>query len=394
MTTPRHGDRPWECGHIDHTQFDIELRDSRTKKLLGKPWGTILSDANTRRFLAVVVSFDPPSYRSCMAVLRECVRRHGRLPKTIIVDWGKEFGSVYFETFLARYEIHKKSRPEAEPRFGSVCERLFGSTNTRFVHNIMGSTKIMKNVRKVTKSVNPKKHALWTLPKFYVRLREWAYEVHDTIEHPALGQTPREAYIQGMKRSGERLHKMIAYDESFIMLTLPTTPKGEATVIPQRGVKIHYIHYWSQSFRDRTVEGTKVPVRYDPFNAGVAYAYVKRRWVQCVSESPALNGRSEKEMQAATEILRQKNRLHNQQFAVTARQIADFIVSTEAEEALELQRLRDAEYKQTIATHEELETKQVDMNNSTMNASSKTENEAPAPKLASKPRRPGSMEDF
>ena len=36
LTTPRHGDRPFEVAHIDHTKLDIELIDSTTGKNLGR----------------------------------------------------------------------------------------------------------------------------------------------------------------------------------------------------------------------------------------------------------------------------------------------------------------------------------------------------------------------
>ena len=101
LTTPRHGDRPFEIGHIDHTELDVELVCAETGQNLGRPWLTILVDAYSRRILAVYLTFDPPSYRPAMAVLRECVHRHGRLPRTIVVDGGREFGSLFFETFLA-----------------------------------------------------------------------------------------------------------------------------------------------------------------------------------------------------------------------------------------------------------------------------------------------------
>ena len=35
MTTPRHGDRPFEIGHLDHTQLDLELIHSTTGRNLG-----------------------------------------------------------------------------------------------------------------------------------------------------------------------------------------------------------------------------------------------------------------------------------------------------------------------------------------------------------------------
>ena len=119
-TTPRHGDRPFEIGHIDHTEADIELVSSETGRKLDRPWLTLLTDAYSRRILAIYLTFDPPSYRSCLMVLRVCVKRYGRLPQTIVVDNGAEFGSTYFETLLATFECNKKQRPPAQARFGSV----------------------------------------------------------------------------------------------------------------------------------------------------------------------------------------------------------------------------------------------------------------------------------
>jgi transposase InsO family protein len=348
-TTPRHGDRPWEIAHIDHTQLDLELVCSRTGRPLGRPWATFLVDAYARRLLAVCLSFDRPSYRAGMMVLRECVRRHQRLPQTLVVDGGLEFAGVYFETLLARYECAKKTRPGAQPRFGSVCERLFGTTNTRFVHNLVGNTQIRENLRQVTRAVDPKQLACWTFGRLSTRLCEWAYEVYDTLDHPALGQSPREAFAAGLVQSGGRAHRMIPYDEDFRLATLPTTAKGSAQLQPRLGVKIHHLYYWSESFLDPALEKTQLPVRFDPWDAGVAYVFVKGRWVRCISEHYArFAGRSEREIQLATSELRRRQQRHAGRFTPTARQLADFLASLEAEEALLEQRLRDAEAKDVL----------------------------------------------
>lgn len=74
LKTPRHGDRPFEIAHIDHTELDVECVGG-AGHLLGRPWMTLLTDAFSRRTLAFYLTFDPPSYRSCMMVLRECIRR-------------------------------------------------------------------------------------------------------------------------------------------------------------------------------------------------------------------------------------------------------------------------------------------------------------------------------
>jgi hypothetical protein len=219
---------------------------------------------------------------------------------------------------------------------------LFGTTNTQFIHNLRGNTQITRNVRQVTKSVDPKGLATWPLPELHGRLSEYLYEVHDTLSHPALGQTPREAFRIGMASGGARVQRMVAYNEEFLMLTLPTTVKGTAKVMVSRGVKINHIYYWCDAFRQ--VEGEIVPVRYDPFDAGTAYAFVGKQWLQCHSEHfGALKGRSEREiMLATTELLRQR-RNHNSSFQVTAQRLAAFLESVEAEEVLLTQRLRDRE---------------------------------------------------
>ena len=73
-STPRHGDRPCEIVHIDHTELDLELVSARTGRSLGSPWATFMTDAFSRRLLVVYLTFDPPSYRSCMMARAPCRR--------------------------------------------------------------------------------------------------------------------------------------------------------------------------------------------------------------------------------------------------------------------------------------------------------------------------------
>jgi putative transposase len=188
---------------------------------------------------------------------------------------------------------------------------LFGTTNTRFVHTLAGNTQIMRQGHIVTKAVDPKGQARWTLGALSTRLSEWAYEVYDTLDHPALGQSPREAFASGLQLGGHRPQRNISYDDDFCMLTLPTTRTGTAKLHAGRGVKIHYLYYWSDAFVDPSAEGTQIPVRYDPFDAGLAYAFVKKRWVRCISEHHArFAGRSEREIQLASAELRRRHQRH------------------------------------------------------------------------------------
>jgi transposase InsO family protein len=349
--TPRHGDRPFEIAHIDHTELDIELVSEETGKNFKRPWLTIMTDAFSRRVLASWLSFDPPSYRTCMMVLRVCVKRHNRFPQIIVVDNGPEFRSTYFEALLAAHKVTKKSRPPAKARFGAVIERMFGTVNSQFIHNLRGNTKLTREVRLVTKSVNPKGLAVWTLRELTERLNQYLYEVYDQLEHPALGQTPRGAFQRGMEAGGLRLHKLIQYDRNYIFSTLPTTHKGTAMLSPGLGVKIHYIYYWSNFFNDPELEGRQIPIRYDPFNAGIAYAFVRSQWVECISEHYVeFEGRSEREIMLATQELRRKNQSHSaKRFDINAATLAKFFSSVEQTEAVLEQHAMDREL--FAATH-------------------------------------------
>ena len=102
--------------------------------------------------------------------------------------------------------------------------------------------------------------------------------------------------------------------------------RGTARVVPGKGVKMHHIFYWTPALRDPEVEQSQVPVRYDPYDAGTAYAYVRKRWVQCISEHyGTLHGKSEREIMLATAELRRRAQQHTAQFTVTAKKLAAFL---------------------------------------------------------------------
>lgn len=354
--TPVQGDRPFQICHIDHTKLDWRLRCSQTGKILGRPWATFLSCGNSRRLLAAYLTFDPPSYRSCMMVLRECVRRFKRLMQYLVVDGGKEFKSIYFRALCGFFGIHLISR-EGKPRGGSTCERLFDTNRRQLVNNVLGNTQIMKNVREVSNEVDPSTHAVWTLDAAHRRLLEWGYEIYDTTDHWTLKQTPREAFETGMAQTGLREHRKIGYDEIFRILTLPTTRKETSMIVTNYGVKINNIFYWADVFDEPELQGIQVPVRYDPFDMGNAFAYVRGKWIPCQSECHwFFKGRTEREMQLASSEMRRRNRRLHENRTVNAKRLAEFVESLEEEEEslksyfLRMQRNRDLEQRAVLAS--------------------------------------------
>lgn len=343
-STPRHGERPFELGHIDHTELDLQFRGSRKGEKMGKAWLTVLLDACTRQVLAWVVLFDAPSYRSCMAVIRECIKRHGRVPKTIVVDKGPEFKSIYFETLLARLDCHKKTRPGSKPRFGSVMERLFGVTNGQFLHCLRGNNLALQKPRQMSKSHDPRELSVWTLGEFREAFAGYLDQVYGEIEHPALGMSPKEAMAVGLTHSGLRRHILIPNTNDLVALCLPSTPKGTAKIDPSRGVKIGYVYYWCPAFRDPKLARTEVPVRYDPNDKSVALVWLGDRWEPCQSELANLfRGRSEKEIELITKEITARNKRAGTRRQINAALIARYLTDTRVTEDILRQRVRDQE---------------------------------------------------
>lgn len=344
QATPRHGERPFEIGHIDHTELDVELVDSRTGANLGRPWLTILLDAHTRLVLASFLTFDPPSYRSCMAVIRNAVRRHGRIPKTIVVDQGSDFESLYFEALLARLGAHKKSRPAAKGRFGSVIERFFGVNNQAFVHNLRGNSQALQKPRSMSPSHDPRTLAVWTLSALTDAFEGFIDTVYACLIHPALGMSPKDAMARGLALTGCRDHILIPYTEDFNRLCMPTTIAGKALVRTGRGIKIKGIFYWHAVFREPTVIRTKVHVVYDPFDVSRAYALTNGEWVLCRSEHQSLfERRTEREITTISQEIRALHHLADIRRAINAGDIAAYVSKARESETVLLQQRRDAE---------------------------------------------------
>ncbi|KER69920.1 integrase [Burkholderia cepacia] len=284
--TPAHGNRPFQYVHIDHTQLDIEIVCSRTGKPLGRPWLTLAVDAWSRRIVGFYLTFDAPSYTSVMMTVRDIVRRFNRLPEFIVVDNGRDFVSDAFASFLRAMGTHLRFRPKGQPRHGAVLERMFGRLNTEYIHNLAGNTKATKNVRMVTGSHLPQKLAEWTLEALYYGIQHWACEYYDENLHPALDESPREAFMRGLRENGSRPQTHIQFNRDFLIATCPPVDRtGTRLVHRQRGVKVDHRFYWNVAFQSSLVAGQNLPVRQDPWDASSVYVRVKDTWVRAICRS-------------------------------------------------------------------------------------------------------------
>jgi putative transposase len=129
-----------------------------------------------------------------------------------------------------------------------------------------------------------------------------------------------------------------------MIATLPSTPRGTAKVSPGRGVKINYIFYWCDGMDDPKIQGQQIPVRFDPFDLGTAYAFIAGQWVQCHSDHyRTFQGRTQKELLVASKELHAQNRERGSRFQLTASKLAQAFQSINLQESMLLQRMRTRE---------------------------------------------------
>lgn len=98
---------------------------------------------------------------------------------------------------------------------------MFGRVHTEYISNLAGNTKATKNVRSVTGSHLPEKLAEWNIQQLYYGIQHWATEYCDQQRHPALDESPRDAFQRGMRESGTREQTHILFNRDFLIATCP-----------------------------------------------------------------------------------------------------------------------------------------------------------------------------
>jgi putative transposase len=308
--------------------LDIMLVCERTGKALGRPWITMAIDAFTRRIMALSLSFNPPSYLSLCELVREYVRRWRRLASYFVHDGGREFRSTTFEVLMALYGSHLALRPPSEPRFGSIIERVLGILMQEVVLQLLGNTKLTKrDVRRVTREVDPRTTAVWTLAELASMLRAWAYEEYDQRDHPALLTSPRDWFERGLLHGGSRPMRLIAYDQLFQVMTMPFVSRGGGRQIhPQRGIKVSEIQYWHDVFGRPALRGTKVRTRFDPWDARRVFSFAAGSWQEARNDQiEFLEDVTVRELEFASKGLDKLGKDHRSGRTSRAAQIGHFL---------------------------------------------------------------------
>lgn len=275
---------------IDHTELDVMLVDEKDRKVLKRPWITVVLDCWSRMVLGFYISFDPPSAFSVGRALGNAMLRkekflesiglsdlqwpcYGKM-RTLVCDNGKEFRGTMLKESCAEYNITLKWRPPRKPEKSGMIERYMG-TIAEELKDLAGTTKVSKEMRARFK---PERTASLTLSAFEKWFTVWLLEVYHKRPHRGIDEMmPIDKWEKGIMGSDEQAGigmPMVFTDEK--KLRIDFLPRYERT-IQRTGVHLHKFRYFSDRMikwtnaRDEKARGLKKPgrkfiFRVDPRN--------------------------------------------------------------------------------------------------------------------------------
>lgn len=281
----------WQSAAVDHYLADIYLIyfSSRGVANVMRPWVSAMIDLSSSAVLAVTISFKSPSRASDAKLIRECVRKHGKLPNEIIVDRGSDFTSKYFASLMAHYGVDYVLRPAGHSRFGGEVEGFFGEFKKQWLSQRAGNLADYEEVRAVDGEFSPEKNAVLRPYDFYREINEFC----NWRDNKSRGNcTKSSAFKVDEDQSGfPFLGIEINYDNDFMLAT--AVESREYKVDLQRGIHLNGMWYWHPDVAKSRGKKSKLEVRLDPENPHVVYALVDNNWVTCGSSK--LNAFSSKD---------------------------------------------------------------------------------------------------
>jgi putative transposase len=213
-----------------------------------------------------------------MSAIRLMVKQHGVFPEAVVVDGGKEFESIYFETLMARYSCMIVSR-KGKPRAGGTVERLFGTANSVFFDNLTGNNKLAKNIRQLSASHHPQNLAIWEAVEFYHALLSFIDDWNHKSKKSA-GLSPAELKDKSIERFGLREKRKVSFNQNFLRDVLPN-PKRETVLLRRnKTIQVNRVTYWHGCLRGVPEKRVAAEVRFDPFDLNYVYVHYSNEWLR------------------------------------------------------------------------------------------------------------------
>jgi putative transposase len=267
-----------EIAHIDSTPIDMRMVDGSTGDILHlSATFYIAIDGCSGYPLAFVLIFGPSRTEGLAILMRQIVRRHGFLPRTIHVDRGPENTSKWMEKFCEG-TISVRYSPTAGSAWNQLAESANKYANTQVSHRLFGSTLPDSKGR----SVDGKYKSLKTARMSFL-------EVNELIEKYVYGDMPHSpggdnlSPIERRQASLDQFGCMGAkrqINDAFLLST--AIPLGGAIRLTERGsIRIEEGVYTSMELQTEIKGRRKVEeALIDCEDPAILYIRIGDRWLK------------------------------------------------------------------------------------------------------------------
>ncbi len=290
-------ERPLEEVEVDHCLIDLVVRHPKTKRVLGRPWLTVLIDRATRALLGCHLSFEVPSFGSLQRTLAHAFwpkdvsaidgiegewPMHG-IPEWLFTDNGREFRSASLRLSEAMLDFAVINLPVKQPQLKGMCERIFQTMGVQIFSLEEGSILARSD------AYEPTKRAELSLAEVNHKILKWVVDTYHNEPHPTLkGKTPLEAWTE--KTALYSVRPIPDFDH-IVRLT------GD---VIRRGISNVGVHYEGFLFSDRQVlEHLRTnggldrewTIRVDPYNYGEIWVLddLEGRWLSLPNTDPDIS---------------------------------------------------------------------------------------------------------
>lgn len=245
--------------HIDSTKIDNRvLGDSEDDQ--DCPLLYLGVDEHTESYMSHAFVFGPARRSGVAILIRNYVRRHGRIFECVHIDRGPENTSDYLTALARRYKFSIRISPTAASVYNSEVERAVKRVNSEVSHGLIGSTEPDKAGRAVDgkfKSYKTARHVFRTIGS----------EIEKAIYHhfpgtPTAGVGSRREQLEEGMRLFPSAGRRLEIDEEFLFLT--SVPHTSNKYDRSRGFDVYGRYYNSSELQQQPAGLRVTEVRIDP----------------------------------------------------------------------------------------------------------------------------------
>lgn len=285
---------PFQVAHIDHC-LAPSWSDWKHTGQRGKPWLTALIDAKTGEALGRVIRFEYPNFDTDALALRDCVRRHGRLPSIVVSDGGPDFRSAMFQAMLAELGITWIRRSSGNPRSGEPVERsflTFAQTVCRGRHGFVPDIVNLRSISHKKLASNGPKRIFESLLRDTDRLLFTVMPNLKGLDGSASALEERNEFEAMYGEQGVRTKLDLRF---LIATSRPLDSKGKTE--PSGAIRLDETRYYSTKLHGHCVSLRSINLRREPEDATVLYFCVEGAWHVAKARAAMHNrGRSDEQV--------------------------------------------------------------------------------------------------